>query len=299
MDNYVYMYGQIISTQSFLLKGTFPHPDGEAEIKEKYHLVGGETGTAAAVCLSLGLKIKLAGTHLGTTNKDIILNYFKDKPADTSELVIKLFDGVTDYVIIDKTTRTCFGEWEKLFSKATPFYEPPNEDSIQKAECVAIDACFYPEQTVELCLKHNKSYATIDCTHDSAPHRHCAINAVSHQFLKSRYSGVSFDKLYKLYTDNTDGLVIFTRGEREVMYGRKGQEPKYFKPYSLNIVSTLGAGDSFKAGTVYALYSKMTDDDTVKFACAVSALACTKFPIALNPPTLAEVEQLIKKRTTP
>lgn len=295
MDNYIYMYGQIISTQSFLLKGEFPQPDGEAEIKKKYHLVGGETGTAAAVCLSLGLNVKLAGTHLGTANKDIILDYFKDKSADTTELTVKPFDGVTDYIIIDKSTRTCFGEWERLFGSKTPFYEPPNENSIKNAQCAAIDACFYPELSTELCLKHNKPYATIDCTHDSAPHRHCAINAVSHQFLKSRYGNTSIDELYTLYTSNTDGLVIFTRGESEVIYGRKGQPPKYFKPYTLDIVSTLGAGDSFKAGTVYALYHKMSDDDTVKFACAAAGIACTKFPIALNPPTLAEVKELINK----
>ena len=296
MDNYVYMYGQIISTQSFLLKGTFPQPDGEAEIKEKYHLVGGETGTAAAVCVSLGLNVKLAGTHLGAVNKDLILNYFKDKTADTSELAVKPFDGVTDYIIIDKTTRTCFGEWEKLFGGSTPFYEPPNEDSIKNAECVALDACFYPEQSAELCLKYNKPYATIDCTYDSPAHRYCTVNAVSHHFLKSRYSGISLEELYRLYTANTDGLVIFTRGENEVIYGRKGQPPKYFAPYTLDVVSTLGAGDSFKAGTIYAIYNKMSDDDTVKYACAIAGLACTKFPIALNPPTLAEVEQLINKR---
>ena len=296
MDNYVYMYGQVISTRSFLLKGDFPKPDGEAEIKEKYHLVGGETGTAAAVCLSLGLNVKLAGTHLGAANKDLILNYFKDKPADTSELKVKPFDGVTDYIIIDKSTRTCFGEWERLFSGKIPFYEPPNEESIKNAACVALDACFYPEQSAELCLKYNKPYATIDCKHDSAIHRHCAINAVSHQFLKSRYGSTDFNELYKLYTDNTDGLVIFTRGENEVIYGRKGESPRYFKPYRLDIVSTLGAGDSFKAGTIYALYHKMSGDDMVKFACAVAGIACTKFPIALNPPTLAEVEELINKR---
>ena len=43
-ENYVYMYGQMISTCSFLLDGDFPKADGTAEIKEKYHLVGGETG---------------------------------------------------------------------------------------------------------------------------------------------------------------------------------------------------------------------------------------------------------------
>ncbi len=107
---------------------------------------------------------------------------------------------------------------------------------------------------------------------------------------------MDFETLFKLYTDNTDGLVIFTMGEKELIYGRKGQSPRYFKPYSLNIVSTLGAGDSFKAGVIYALYNKMSDEDTVKYASAAAGIACTKFPIAQNPPTTEEIERLIKTR---
>lgn len=296
MNNFVYMYGMIISTQSFLLKDNFPAPDGQAEIKEKYHLVGGETGTAAAVCLSLGLNVKLGGTHLGLLNKDVILNYFGSKNADISELVTKPYDGVTDYIIIDKNTRTCFGEWEKMFGSGKPFYEPPNEASIRDCECAGIDPFFYPEISAELCLKYSKPYATIDCTYDSVMNRHCAINAVSHQFLKNCYSNTDLEELFRSYTDNTDGLVIFTRGEKELIYGRKGQKPKYFKPYSLGVISTLGAGDSFKAGTIYALYNKMSDEDTVRYACAVAGLACTKFPIALYPPTVKEVEKLIQQK---
>ena len=65
MKKYIYMYGQVMSTHSFLLSGNFPKPDGEADIKEKYHVIGGETGTASAVLTSLGLFVKLGGTHLG------------------------------------------------------------------------------------------------------------------------------------------------------------------------------------------------------------------------------------------
>ena len=109
-ENYVYMYGQMISTCSFLLDGDFPKADGTAEIKEKYHLVGGETGTAAAVLCSLNVPVKFGGTHLGSGNEKLIKDYFADKTADLSELVTEGFEGVTDYVIIDKNTRTCFGE---------------------------------------------------------------------------------------------------------------------------------------------------------------------------------------------
>lgn len=37
-ENYVYMYGQMISTCSFLLDGDFPKADGTAEIKENITL---------------------------------------------------------------------------------------------------------------------------------------------------------------------------------------------------------------------------------------------------------------------
>lgn len=79
-ENYVYMYGQIISTCSFLLDGDFPKADGTAEIKEKYHLVGGETGTAAAVLCSLNVPVKLGGTHLGSGNEKLIKDYLQTRP---------------------------------------------------------------------------------------------------------------------------------------------------------------------------------------------------------------------------
>lgn len=293
VENYIYMYGQVISTVSFLLCGNYPEADGYGEIKEKYHLVGGETGTAAAVLVSLGCPVKLAGTHLGNLNRGIIRDYFSDKNADLTELKDEDFDGVTDYVIIDKVTRTAFGEWGRHYSRKEPFYEKPNEESIKKAVCCGIDPYFYPDISAELCVKWGKPYVTIDCSYDSEIHRRCAVNAVSHQFLEDRYPNKGFEELFKLYTDNTDGLVIFTRGEKELMYGRKGESPKYFKPYSLETVSTLGAGDSFKAGVIYALYNKMSDDDTVKYASAVAGIACTKFPIAIKPPLSEEVEKLV------
>ena len=49
----VYMHGQILGTHSFLLKGDFLKPDEYSEIKAKYFLPGGETGTAATVLASL------------------------------------------------------------------------------------------------------------------------------------------------------------------------------------------------------------------------------------------------------
>ena len=228
-------------------------------------------------------------------NRDLILDYFQDKPVDTTELAMEDYDGVIDNVFISGNARTCFGEFYIYFGRKEPFYEPPKEESIKNAACVGADP-YFGEEVAHLAVKHGKPYATIDCPYDSYMNAHCEINAISHQYLKDTYPGRSFEELMELYTAHTDGLVIFTHGEKEILYGRKGKEFKYFKPYSLNVVSTLGAGDSFKAGTIYGLYHHFSDDDIVKYASAIAGIACTKYPIPLNPPVKEEVEALVKGR---
>lgn len=294
--DFIYLYGMVMSTESILLQGEYPKADGYGEIKEKYHLLGGETGIAAAILSSLGCEIMLSGSHLGEKNANLILEYFKDKGVDTSKLVIeKDFQGVIDYVIIDKHTRTCFGEFGKFFSRKTPFYEKPDEDAIKQCTVVGADP-FFGEDVAELCHKYNKKFATIDCAYDSKLNRYCSVNAISHHHLKDCYPGEDYISLYKKYTEQTDGLIIFTFGEKEIMYGRKGEHPKYFKPYSVDVISTLGAGDSFKAGTIYGLYKGMPDDELVSFASAVASGACSRYPIPLYPVTLDIVEQIQKKK---
>jgi sugar/nucleoside kinase (ribokinase family) len=290
--NYIYLYGQIMTTQSFLLYGQYPKADGYAEIKERYHLLGGETGTAAAIIASLGCNLVLGGTHLGEDNAELILDYFNNKFVDTSKLVNeKGFQGVIDHVIIDQNTRTVFGQFGKYFSRELPWYEQPDEESIKNCTVVGTDP-YFGEQIVTLCQKYKKQFATIDCAYDSQLNKHCSVNAISHQHLRDAYPNKTIQELYELYTQHSEGLIIFTFGENDVMYGRKNQEPKYFKPYEVNVVSTLGAGDSFKAGTIYALHMGMDDDELVRFACATAGCACENFPIPLNPPTLEQIHKI-------
>ena len=43
-----YLFGQVLGTHSFLLKGEFLKPDEYSEIDAQYFLPGGETGTACS-----------------------------------------------------------------------------------------------------------------------------------------------------------------------------------------------------------------------------------------------------------
>lgn len=294
----VYMHGQILGTHSFLLKGEFIKPDEYSEIREKYFLPGGETGTAATVLASLGVSVKIDGTHIGTEVAPLLKDFYKDKSVDLSSLYFDPdYKGLMDYVIIAGRVRSPMGVFQSLYEKgAKKRWSMPKEEDIAGCKTAAIDPFFLEETqaAAELCVKHKRPYVTIDCCHDSYLHKHCAVNVVSKECTSSeRYKNKSIEEIYKLMTDNTNGLVIITQGEKNMVYGRRGQPMKKMKPFSVSVKSTLGAGDTFKAGCVYGLLNNMSDDDLVRFASACSASAISVFPLPLNPPTLSDVHKLL------
>ncbi|HKM00096.1 MAG TPA: PfkB family carbohydrate kinase [Mobilitalea sp.] len=294
-----YLYGMILITNSFLLKGNYPEADTYGEIDKKFILPGGETGTCATVLASLGCNVVMDGTYMGNNTYPRINEFYQGKTVDTSRLFLdQSFDGLEDYVIIDKTTRTPFGSFGSYYTDGLHRWNEPLEADILNAQVVGIDPWFQEktDKVVQICRENKVPYVTLDCSYDSDCHRYSAINILSNEFLAPSYKEYDRTALFKKYTDNTDGLVIFTLGSKEIMYGRRGGKPQLFTPYSVSVVSTLGAGDSFKAGCVYALLHHMEDTSVVRFAAATAACACTVFPLPLNPPTLEKIHSFITEQ---
>lgn len=300
MNYDIYMHGQILGTHSFWLKGDFLKPDEYSEIREKYFLPGGETGTAATVLASLGVKVKIDGTHIGTEVAPLLREFYRDKTVDLSSLYFDPeYEGLMDYVVIAGLVRSPMGVFQSLYEPgAKRRWNMPKEADIEVCKAAAIDPYFAEatQAAAELCVKHGKPYVTIDSPHDSYLHQYCAVNVVSKECTNSeQYKDKSLEEIYGLLVENTEGLVIITCGEKEMLYGRKGQPIKKMKPFTVEIKSTLGAGDTFKAGCVYGLLNHMPDDEMVRFASACSAVAISRFPLPLNPPTMEEVKTLLNK----
>lgn len=297
-DIEVYMHGQILGTHSFYLRDGFINSGEYSELSAKYFLPGGETGTAATVLASLGVNVKIDGTQIGTEVAPMLSEFYKNKSVDLSSCYFDPnYTGLMDYVLIDKLERTPMGFFQSLYQPgAHQPWNMPKEDDIKNAKVCGIDPFFLEatQKAAELCVKYNKPYVTIDCAHTEYLHQHAAINIVSRaECLKNHYKDKTAEEAYKLLTDTTDGLVIITRGAEEMIYGRKGQSPKYMKPFKTEVKSTLGAGDTFKAGCLYALLHEMNDEQTVRFASACSSIAISRFPLPLNPPELNEVQKLL------
>lgn len=296
MSNKIYMFGQILGTRSFYLKNGFPIPDEYSELSSTYFLPGGETGTAATVLASLGAEVKMDGTHIGTEVAPMLKSFYKDKNVDLSSIYFDPdYQGLMDYVLISGLDRTPMGTFQSLYESGIKRWNRPKESDITEAVVVGIDPFFQEEslEAAELCVKNGIPYVTIDCQHDSYLHQHCAVNIVSKECLGEHYKGMDTREVMRLLQANTDGLSIITTGGNPMLYGRKNQGIKSMDTFHVQVKSTLGAGDTYKAGCLYALSQGWSDDEIVRFASACSAVAVSRFPLPLNPPTLAEVESLM------
>ncbi len=294
----VYMYGQILGTHSFYLRDGFLEPDEYAELKAKYFLPGGETGTAATVLASLGVSVKIDGTHIGTEVAPMLKKFYENKSVDLGSLFFDPgYTGLMDYVVVAGLVRSPMGVFQTLYANKEIRWNAPKEEDISAAKVVGIDPFFMDEtyETAKLCVKHGVPYVTIDCPHTDYLHKNCAINIVSKECLSEHYKDVPKEEVFKLLTDTTEGLVIITTGHNDMIYGRKSTGIHYMPVFKTEVKSTLGAGDTFKAGCIYALLHGFSEEETVRFASACSAVAISRYPLPLNPPTLEEVNKLLKR----
>ena len=292
----VYLFGQVLGTHSFLLKGGFLQPDEYAEIQAQYFFPGGETGTAATVLDSLGVSVRMDGTWIGTEVAPMLQAFYRDKQVDLSALHMWKDDpGVMDYVVIAGLARSPMGRFQALFSSAKRSWSSPQEKDIAGCKAAAIDPFFGNESllAMEICRSHGIPYVTIDSPHDSPLHQHAAVNVVSKECTGQHYAGMQPEAVMERMMETASGLTILTQGGGDMLYGRKGGAIHRMKPFSVEVKSTLGAGDTFKAGCVYGLLHEMPDEDLVRFASACSAVAISRFPLPLYPPRLEEVQAVI------
>ena len=291
-----YLFGQILGTHSFLLKDGFLKPDEYSEIKEHYFLPGGETGTAATVLSSLGVSVKMDGTWIGTDVAPMLKEFYADKSVDMSLLHYMEDDpGVMDYVVIAGLVRSPMGRFQTLFASGKRWWGVPKEEDIKGCKAAGIDPFFGDETMLaaEICHKNGIPYVTIDSPHESDLHKMAAVNVVSKECTGEHYVGMAPEEIMSLMQSTADGLTIITQGGGDMLYARKGEEIHRMKPFSVEVKSTLGAGDTFKAGCVYGLLHGMKDEELVRFASACSAVAISRFPLPLNPPKLEEVRKII------
>ena len=287
----IYAYGVVASSTLYSIRGAFPGPEGYAEIDDVHRMTGGEATNSSIVLSGLGVRVKLDGNWLGATDagrrtKAILDGY----NIDTSSLPIAPgCEGVEEVVFAAGDTRTIFGSYGRLLESGN--WNRPQEKDIVAAQVVCVDPFFGEASALAAAIAAGAGIpaVTVDCRHDDALLGDVAAVVISRSYLQWQYPGEKLEDVFRQYRESTNGLVIFTSGDRPVWYGQTGRPVKHSEPYAVKAVDTSGAGDAFRAGVAYGFLRGWDHDRIVDFSGALAAIVCTRSPGVLNSPCLDEV----------
>ena len=293
----VYLFGQIVLSTIHKLAGRFPGADGYGEIEQSFLCPGGQGMNAAMILSGLGLKTAIGGPNWGTDTAEVLDRYAARYNIDTGGIVRDPgYAGLRDTIFVDGNSRTVFGRFRALYNEKPQRWCEPDEDAIRAASVAAIDPYFgsSSESAARLASKAGVPYVTIDCPHDGYLHRNAAATVVSGEYWRPINAGKSSREVLSTYAEKSAGLTIFTAGSCQILCARQGKPVFAVEPYQVEAISTLGAGDTFRAGVVFGVLKAWDDERVVRFAAALAAILCTRLPIADNVPTLAEVVALME-----
>jgi sugar/nucleoside kinase (ribokinase family) len=294
----VYAYGVIASSELHLLNMPFPSPDGYAEIAESHFMTGGEALNSAIVLSRLGLSVQLDGNWIGDTAAgERLLATIHGYGINAQRLQIKeRFAGAREIVLSDEQSRTIFGNYIDLLS-TTRKWNIPQKADLAKVRIVCVDPPFQAESALvgTYAVELGVPFVSIDCPYDQELSCAAAAVIISGEFRNREYPQAELSELFVEYQQRAQGLVVFTVGDDEILYGRRGAPSRQFKPYRVKVVDSAGAGDSFRAGVIYGMLQQWSDDQTIQYAAAVAGLVCASFPGVLNSPTHAEVMQFMQE----
>ncbi len=76
----------------------------------------------------------------------------------------------------------------------------------------------------------------------------------------------------------------------------QGEESVFLPPYQVEVVSTIGAGDGFASGFLYALLASKPVVECLHYGNAAAAIVVSRLSCSEAMPTLAEVEAMVRSR---
>lgn len=294
----VYAFGVVASSTLYSLRDGFPAAEGYAEIADAQPMVGGEAANSSIVLSRLGASVRLDGNWIGADEAGRRTKALLDGfGIDTSRLPLRQgYEGVRELVFAAQGTRTPFGTYVRLQEERA--WNEPVEDDVLQSKVVCLDPFFgtASEAVARIARDAGRPIVTIDCLPGEAPAAGASAIVVSESFIRWKFADRPAEAVFDDYLRATGGLVVFTFGEEEVWYGRRGEARRTLPAYAVEAVDTCCAGDSFRAGIVFGVLRGWDDTATVDFAAALAAIVCTRTPGALNSPGLDEVLDFIRSR---
>jgi len=110
--------------------------------------------------------------------------------------------------------------------------------------------------------------------------------------VESIYTGMSSGALAEKMAKTHGVMTVVTAGEDGVYFCKPESSPKHQKAYAINVVDTVGAGDAFHGGLLYALAQGWPIEKAVDLGARCGAENCKSFGARNGMPTNSDLEIL-------
>lgn len=295
----VLCYGTI-SVENVTRLSNLPTPRRDATAINEYDLLGGEALTVGVPLATWGLRVAVVGNFLGVDRKaDFILGSLTRHMRIDTRYIIQHPNLDTPFtrVFVDP-----YGERSRI---AYWYDQTPKDELLStmmaRARLLSVDAYGKSERdrAAQVARALGRPVVSADAIWPQYPLASLStVVIISSAFLQASFPGVyDYDHALELQAQGA-GVVIITDGPKAVLVVRADGSPFGVEPYEARrVVDTSGAGDVFKAGLIYGwLQEGWPLEQKVKFACAAAGLGCERDRLKDPPPSLAEINALMKRQ---
>jgi sugar/nucleoside kinase (ribokinase family) len=281
----------------------FPRPEVKTQASEFRTINGGNAANAAVAIAHLGARASFAGPLGGPAGVDTVGDTFLALAAQENidcsacPRIPGVPSSISAICIDRRGERAIVNYRDEGLSAA----RPENALSlVADADAVIADNRF-PVFVRDVCTaaRARGIPAVLDADeprHDS----HALLTAASHVVFSAEglRATAGTDHLGRALIDigkQTDAFLAVTDGANDVLWLDQG-ELRQIPAYQVDVVDTLGAGDTFHGAFTLMLAEGMAERPAMRFAAATAALKCTRYGGILSAPTRAEVEAFLAAR---
>ena len=276
----------------------YPEPAGpfsKMRIREQAICCGGQTATALATCVSLGLTAKYIGATGTDENGSRIRTELARRGIDTSDAVIRDIPNQFAIIMVDEER----GERIVLWDRDERLQLRPRDlpaDTVASARLIHVDDV---DQPAAIAPAHG-AQAGLPVTSDID-----RVTDLPGAGVRSHHSDLAEHVPAELTgkADHQDALRQLRESHHHMLIvtlGARGAVALYedrfiVSPgFPIHAIDTTGAGDVFRGGLVYALLQEWPAERALRFANAAAAVSCTRLGALNGVPSLVEIEETMR-----
>jgi sulfofructose kinase len=280
--------------------GSFPRPDVKTQASEFRTVNGGNAANAAVAIAHLGARASFAGPFGGPPGIDTVGDTMLALAARENIECVQCprLDGITtpiSAISIDARGERAIVNFR---DEALMDARAADPDALV-ANCDAIIADNrFPGFVGDVCAAGVKRGIPVVLDADEPRQdSNGLLTQVSHVVFSAEglRATAGTDHLGRALLDvskMTKAFVAVTDGANDVLWLKDG-ELRQIPAFTVDVVDTLGAGDTFHGAFTLMLAEGKSEREAMRFSAAAAALKCTRYGGILGAPTRAEVEAFL------